>query len=318
MTGKTKNLQFETPIIDLENRIENLRQKGFSAESREIKKLESTLGDLEEKVYGNLTPWEEVQLARHPDRPTMSQYLDLMFDDFHQLHGDRFYGDDPAIVGGVATMGEKRLMVIGHEKGRNTKDRLRHNFGMANPEGFRKSLRLMKMAEKFSLPILSFVDTPGAYPGVGAEERGQPVAIASNLKEVFKIKTPIVVVIIGEGGSGGALALGIGDRVIMMKHSIYSVISPEGCAAILWKDKAKAPDAASSLRLTSDDCLEFNVVDLVIDEIHGAAHRDPEGNSLKLAECIEDQLESLSSISIDLLLERRMKKFASIGKFSTD
>ncbi len=310
------NLQFEAPLLSIEEKIEILKQKGFASQSKEIKKLNERLRELEEKIYENLSPWEEVQLARHPDRPTLMQYINLIFDDFSELHGDRLYGDDPAIVGGIASMGEKRLMVVGHEKGRNTKDRLKHNFGMASPEGFRKSLRLMKIAEKFALPVLSFVDTPGAYPGVGAEERGQPGAIAMNLKEVFSIRTPIVVVIIGEGGSGGALALGIGDKVMMMKHSIYSVISPEGCAAILWKDKKKAIEAASALRLTSKDCLELNVVDIVIDEIHGAAHRDPEGNSRELKKLITEQFNQLESIPIDILLKKRVKKFASIGEFN--
>jgi acetyl-CoA carboxylase carboxyl transferase subunit alpha len=315
---RPRTLQFEYPLLSLEEKIETLKQQGFSPQSREIRKLDETLCELEERIYKNLSSWEEVQLARHLDRPTMMQYVNLIFDDFYELHGDRVYRDDPAIIGGIASIGEIRLMIIGQEKGRNTNDRLKHNFGMANPEGFRKSLRLMKTAEKFSLPILSLVDTPGAYPGVGAEERGQPGAIASNLKEVFGIRTPIVVVILGEGGSGGALALGIGDRVMMMKHSIYSVISPEGCAAILWKDKSKAMEAASSLRLTSKDCLELKVVDVVIEEIHGAAHRDPEGNAMELKKRIIEQLNILSSISTDILLEERVKKFTSFGEFNVE
>jgi len=313
---RSGKLQFEEPLLSVEEKIESLKQKGFSSQSTEIRNLYERLHDLEEDIYKNLSSWEKVQLARHPDRPTTMQYINLIFDDFHELHGDRIYGDDPAIVGGIASMAERRLMVVGHEKGRNTKDRLKHNFGMANPEGFRKSLRLMKIAEKFALPILCFVDTPGAYPGIGAEERGQPGAIASNLKNIFGIRTPIVVIIIGEGGSGGALALGIGDRVMMMEHSIYSVISPEGCAAILWKDKRKAIDAASSLRLTSKDSMELNVVDVVVDEIHGAAHRDPEGNALELKSRVIEQLDIIGDIPIQILLKERADKFTSIGEFN--
>lgn len=308
-------LDFEKPISDLEQKIEELTRSGHREDSSEIERLHERLRDLEQQVYKNLSAWEQVQLARHPKRPTTHDYIKMMCDEFLELHGDRRFRDDPAVIGGLARIGEKRLMVIGHEKGRTTTEKLRRNFGMACPEGFRKALRLMKVAEKFKLPILSFIDTPGAYPGVGAEERGQPQAIAENLKEVFELKTPIVVVVVGEGGSGGALALAIGDRVFMMEHAIYSVISPEGCAAILWKSKEKAPEAASSLKLTASDCYELGVIDDVIEEISGASHRDPEGNAERIKELVLNSLESLQRIPTDRLLERREQKYFSMGFF---
>ena len=308
-------LDFERPISDLEQKIEELKRSGHRDDSNEIGRLRERLRDLESQVYRNLSAWEQVQLARHPRRPTTQDYIRIICDEFVELHGDRRFGDDPAVIGGLARIGERRLMIIGHEKGRTTAEKLKRNFGMANPEGFRKALRLMKMAEKFELPVLSFIDTPGAYPGVGAEERGQPQAIAENLKEVFGLRTPIVVVIIGEGGSGGALALAVGDRVFMMEHAIYAVISPEGCAAILWKSKEKAPEAASSLKLTAADCYELGVIDYIIEEVSGASHRDPEGNAEQIKELVLNTLESLQRIPIDQLLERREKKYFSMGFF---
>lgn len=313
---RLKSLDFEEPIFEIEEKISSLEQKGFGRDSKEIAKLRERLQELEDSIYEDLSSWEEVQLARHPERPTTVQYIKYIFDEFYELHGDRMFGDDPAVVGGIAEIDGKKVVVIGHEKGLNTKDRLKRNFGMASPEGFRKSLRIMRLAAKFGLPIVLFVDTPGAYPGVGAEERGQPGAIADNLKELFKLKTPVLVIIIGEGGSGGALALAIGDRVMMMRHSIYSVISPEGCAAILWGNKSKAPEAASSLKLTAEDCLELKVVDSVIEEVHGAAHRDPAGNSERLKKIITEELHTLSRVDIDKLMKRRIEKFNSLGVFS--
>jgi acetyl-CoA carboxylase carboxyl transferase subunit alpha len=248
-------------------------------------------------------------------RPTTVDYIRLMCDEFEELHGDRLFRDDPAIVGGIAVMGERKVMVIGHEKGRNTKERITRNFGMASPEGFRKALRLMKTAGKFGIPVLSIVDTPGAYPGVEAEERGQPRAIADNLQQVFDIDTPIVVVIIGEGGSGGALALAVGDTVMMLEHSIYSVISPEGCAAILWSSREKAPDAAEALRLTATDCLRLGVIDRIIEESRGASHRDPEGTALRVREEVLSELERLEGFDQGRLLERRREKFSEMGAF---
>jgi len=248
-------------------------------------------------------------------RPTSVDYIRLMAEEFEELHGDRIFRDDPAVIGGIATMGGRKVMIVAHEKGRNTKEKITRNFGMANPEGFRKALRLMKIAEKFGMPILSIVDTPGAYPGVEAEERGQPRAIADNLQQIFDIDTPIVVVIIGEGGSGGALALAVGDSVLMLEHSIYSVISPEGCAAILWKSREKAPDAAEALRLTAGDCLKLNVIDRIIKESRGAAHRDPEGTAQRLQDEFLAELGKIEDIQADLLLERRRQKFSEMGAF---
>jgi acetyl-CoA carboxylase carboxyl transferase subunit alpha len=257
-------------------------------------------------------------LARHPLRPTTKQYIELICDEFIELHGDRRFGDDAAIMGGLARIDKRRVVVVGHEKGAFTREKLRRNFGMANPEGFRKALRLMRLAEKFCIPVISFIDTPGAYPGVGAEERGQPQAIAENLKEVFEIGTPIVVVIIGEGGSGGALALAIGDRILMLEHAIYSVISPEGCAAILWKSKEKAPEAAGALKLTARDCYDLGVVDYILDEVSGASHRNPEANAQRIKDAVLHEIEVLERVDRAELLERRRKKFISIGFFHED
>jgi acetyl-CoA carboxylase carboxyl transferase subunit alpha len=314
----SRMLQFERPIVELESRVDELRSGSPQDHQGEIERLEHRIAELEERIYRNLSPWEQVQLARHQDRPTTQDYISRICDEFIELHGDRLFSDDAAVIGGLAWIDRTRVVIIGHEKGATTKERLKRNFGMARPEGFRKALRLMRMAEKFALPIVSFIDTPGAYPGVGAEERGQPEAIARNLKEVFNVRTPILVVVIGEGGSGGALAIAIGDRVLMMEHAVYSVISPEGCAAILWKSKDRAPDAASSLRLTAADCLELGVVDTVIEEIHGAAHRDPEGNAAQLKGIILTELAHLQASSIDLLMRRREDKYFSIGVFESD
>lgn len=309
-------LQFEKPILELEQKIGELRRSGFEEGSSEVRNLSRRLKELVGDIYGNLSPWEKVQLARHAKRPTVQDYVRMMFEEFVELHGDRCFGDDRAVLGGLARMGGRRIVVVGHEKGRNTRERLERNFGMAHPEGFRKALRLFRIAGKFALPVVTLVDTPGAYPGIGAEERGQPRAIAENLKEVFSIRTPFVVVIIGEGGSGGALALAVGDRVLMMEHAVYSVISPEGCAAILWKSKEKATEAAESLRLTSADCMELGAVDRVVGEVSGASHRDPRGNAYRLKEVILEELESLESVDIDKLLEAREKKFFMMGVYA--
>jgi len=306
-------LSFEEPLVKLENKVLELEKKGMHEESERLRKR---IQSLEENIYKKASPWEKVQLARHPLRPTTGDYLRFITDKFEELHGDKLYGDDPAVIGGIAKIEGKSFMIVGHEKGKSTKQKLERNFGMANPEGFRKALRLMKMAEKFSMTIVSFVDTPGAYPGIGAEERGQPRAIAENLKAFFEIKTPIVVFIIGEGGSGGALALAVGDRVYMMEHAIYSVISPEGCAAILWKSKEKAPQAAESLKLTASDCLKLGVVDGIIEEVSGAAHRNPEGNAERIKSIILEEEEKLRKFSPDELLAMREKKYAGMGVFT--
>lgn len=309
----TKFLEFEKPIYDIESKIDMLKRSGGGSD--EIGRLQKRLEQLERDIYGNLTPWEQVQLARHPLRPTMKRYVDHICDEFIELHGDRRFGDDTAVVGGLARVGDRRLVIIGHEKGGSTREKLSCNFGMASPEGFRKALRILRMAEKFGLPVLSFIDTPGAYPGVGAEERGQPQAIAENLEEFFRIRVPIVVVIIGEGGSGGALALAIGDRVLMLEHAIYSVISPEGCAAILWKSREKAPDAAAALKLTARDCYELGVVDYIIDEISGASHRNPEANARSIRDTVLHEFDVLEQVEPEELIERREKKFSSMGTF---
>ncbi len=310
---KSADLQFEEPILELEDRITSLLNSGMDSTSGEIRRLRERLEELEESVYQKISPWEKVQLARHNKRPGTRDMANMICDEFLELHGDRYFGDDPAVITGIARIGKQRLMLMGHEKGSGTQSRIRRNFGMAKPEGFRKALRVMKLAQKFSLPVLSFIDTPGAYPGVGAEERGQSSAIANNLKEFFQLKTPVVVVILGEGGSGGALGLAIGDRIIMMEHAIYSVISPEGCAAILWKSREKAPEAAEALRLTSSDCLELEIVDRVLEESHGAIHRDPEGNAELIKQAVLSELESLRSRPVSDLLDEREKKFYSMG-----
>lgn len=306
-------LEFEKPIYDIESKIDTLKRSGGGSD--EMQRLMKRLEQLEQDIYGNLSPWEQVQLARHPMRPTMKRYVDLICDEFIELHGDRRFGDDTAVIGGLARMGGRRLVIVGHEKGGSTREKLNRNFGMASPEGFRKALRILRMAEKFRLPVLSFIDTPGAYPGVGAEERGQPQAIAENLEKLFNIRVPIVVVIIGEGGSGGALALAIGDRILMLEHAIYSVISPEGCAAILWKSREKAPDAAAALKLTARDCYDLGVVDYIIDEISGASHRNPEANAHSIRDTVLHEFDVLEQVETGELIERREKKFSSMGSF---
>ena len=309
-------LDFEKPLYDLETKIDALRRSGSGSE--EVQRLQKRLEQLEQDIYGNLSPWEQVQLARHPMRPTMKRYLDLICDEFIELHGDRRFGDDAAVIGGLGRIGDRRLVVIGHEKGGSTKEKLDRNFGMASPEGFRKALRILKMAEKFALPVLSFIDTPGAYPGVGAEERGQPQAIAENLEELFTIRAPIVVVVIGEGGSGGALALAIGDRILMLEHAIYSVISPEGCAAILWKSREKAPEAAAALKLTAQDCYDLGVIDYIIAEESGASHRNPESTARSIRDRVLHEFDVLEQVDPDELIERRERKFSPMGSFQSE
>ncbi len=309
-------LDFEKPILELERKIEELKK--FTSEkkidlSSEIKKLEERLKTVKKDVFENLTPWQRVQIARHPKRPYTLDYINMTMADFIELHGDRYFGDDKAIVGGVAKIDAQKVMVIGHQKGRDTKENLRRNFGSAHPEGYRKALRLMKLAEKFDIPIIVFIDTPGAYPGVGAEERGQAQAIAHNLREMFEIAVPIIVLVIGEGGSGGALGVGIGDKICVLENAYYSVISPEGCAAILWKDRAKTPEAAEALKLTAKDLLELGVIDEVVAEPLGGAHRDPERMAAKVKETIKRLLKELAELSKKELLETRYKKFRKMG-----
>lgn len=307
-------LDFEKPIFEIEKKIEELK-KYFPDKKQEIDKLESKCKHLQEDVFKRLTPWQIIKLARHPQRPYTLDYIDIIFDEFIELHGDRGFRDDPAIVGGLARLNGQSVMVIGHQKGRTTKEKIRRNFAMPHPEGFRKALRLMRMAERFAFPIITFVDTPGAYPGIGAEERGQSEAIAENLQTMSLLKVPIISVIIGEGGSGGALALAVANRVFMLEYAVYSTISPEGCAAILWKDGSKAELAAEALKLTSKDLMELKIIDGIIKEPPGCAHKDYRAASQYLKETIESSLQSLMNLPENTLLEERYKKFRDIGEF---
>jgi len=312
------SLDFERPIVEMEEKLEALR-KLASAEKPEIAKeiefLDSQIERLRRKVYTDLTPWQKIQIARHPERPRALFYMELAFSGFLELHGDRLFKDDPSIIGGLAHLGPMKVMLIGHQKGRNTKENIARNFGMPHPEGYRKALRLMKLAEKFNLPVVCFIDTPGAYPGIGAEERGQAVAIAKNLMEMSLLKTPIVVINIGEGGSGGALALGVGDRLLMLENAYYSVITPEGCASILWRDQEKAPDAAKALKITADAIYKMGIVDEVIREPLGGAHRDPDMVAYRIRKTLMPLIKDLKSIPVDQLLEQRHKKLREVGSF---
>ena len=308
-------LEFEKPIREIEERIEKLAGAGASRTSgqEELRKLKARLAQAESELYSKLTPWQRTQLARHPQRSSTLDYVGTLCREFLELHGDRVFGDDRAIVGGFARFNGRSVMVIGHQKGKTLKDRMQRNFGMPNPEGYRKAIRLMKLAEKFRRPILTFIDTPGAYPGIGAEERGQAEAIAHNLLVMSRLAVPIVSVVIGEGGSGGALALGVADRVLMLEHAVYSVISPEGCAAILWDDPTKAPDAAAALKLTAKDLLELGVIDEVIPEPMGGAHRDPSAMAERLAKALSAHLGQLAELSGEEILARRDVKYRKMG-----
>jgi acetyl-CoA carboxylase carboxyl transferase subunit alpha len=314
-------LEFEQPIAELEAKIEELRLVGDDNEINiqdEITRLENKSRSLTESIFSNLKPWDISQLSRHPQRPYLLDYLDRVFDEFHELHGDRAFADDRAIVGGIGRIDGKPVMVIGQQKGRDTKDKLFRNFGMPRPEGYRKALRLMEMAERFHLPVLTFIDTPGAYPGVGAEERGQSEAIARNLKVMSGLRTPIICTVIGEGGSGGALAIGVGDRIMMLQYSTYSVISPEGCASILWKSAEKAPLAAEAMAITSDRLKELELIDEIIPEPLGGAHRDIETMSKNLRHSLLEGLENLQSMAIDKLLDIRYQRLMQYGQFTGD
>lgn len=314
-------LDFERPIVELEDKIAELKQlatiQDISVDD-EVKKLGEKARKLRKEIYSNLSAWQHVQLARHPLRPYTEDYIEEMTDEFVELHGDRAFADDPSIVGGLMMLEDKRVMLIGHQKGRNTKENIHRNFGMPHPEGYRKALRLMKLAEKFDLPVVTFIDTPGAYPGIGAEERGQAEAIATNLKVMAGLRVPIVSVVIGEGGSGGALALGVSDRIVMLEYSIYAVISPEGCAAILWNDASKNIDAAEALKLTSKHLLELGVIDRVVKEPDGGAHRDPKAMAAELKRVVYEELDYLQHIEAGTLVERRRKKFLNIGYYEED
>jgi acetyl-CoA carboxylase carboxyl transferase subunit alpha len=310
-------LDFERPLLELENRISELRASGDSKATRdEVGKLQERLLRQQRKVYGGLTPWQRAQIARHPKRPHTLDFFRLLFEDFVELHGDRVFGDDKAIVGGLARFDGEPVVVMGHQKGRDTRENIARNFGMPHPEGYRKALRLMELAAKFGKPILTFIDTPGAYPGLGAEERGQGEAIARNLREMAGLGTPIVCVVTGEGGSGGALAIGVGNRVLMLEHAIYSVISPEGCAAILWGEASKAPEAAELMRVTAPDLLRLGVIDGIVPEPVGGAHRNWEETAENLRGALRGSLHELRSRSAESLVADRYEKFRKIGVFA--
>ncbi len=312
-------LEFERPIAELEEKINELRHVAGSEDGidigEEIAKLEEKSQKLTESIFSSLTAWQVAQLARHPQRAYTLDYAQSIFTDFQELRGDRAFADDPAIVGGPARLDGRPVMIIGHQKGRDTKEKIRRNFGMPRPEGYRKALRLMKMAERFNLPIFTFIDTPGAYPGVGAEERGQSEAIARNLFEMSGLKTPIICTVIGEGGSGGALAIGVGDRVLMLEHSIYSVISPEGCASILWKSAEKAADAAEALGITSRRLKELKLIDEIIQEPLGGVHRNVDATAADIKLALLANLDALDALDTDTLLAQRRQRLMNIGTF---
>ncbi len=311
-------LEFEQPIAELEAKIDELRFVGDDSElniSEEIERLKGKSESLTRSIFSNLNPWQVAQLARHPQRPYTLDYLEHLCPDFQELHGDRMYGDDAAIVGGIGRISGMPVMVIGHQKGRDTKSRVSRNYGMPRPEGYRKALRLMQMAERFGLPIITLIDTPGAYPGVGAEERGQSEAIARNLFAMARLRTPVISVVIGEGGSGGALAIGVCDHLIMLQYSIYSVISPEGCASILWKNAEKAEAAATAMGITADRLLTLGLVDEVVDEPLGGAHRAPALMAESLHNAILARLKAFEQSDTDALIGRRLQRLQSFGSF---
>ena len=309
-------LEFEKPVLELENRIAELRASEDSVAARdEIAKLEERLARQQQRVYSGLTAWQRTQIARHPKRPHTLDLVNLLLENWVELHGDRVFGDDKAIVGGLATFDGEPVVVIGHQKGRDTRENIARNFGMPHPEGYRKALRLMQLAAKFGKPLITVIDTPGAYPGLAAEERGQAEAIARNLREMAGLPTPVICVVTGEGGSGGALALGVGNRVLMLEYAIYSVISPEGCAAILWGEAAKASEAAELMRVTAPDLLKLGVIDAIVPEPVGGAHRNWDATAASLREALREQLWQLRSKSEAELIEERQEKFRRIGVF---
>lgn len=309
-------LDFEKPIIDLENKIEEMRKHETALDiSKEIKTLEEKVFQLKQTIYSNLTRWQRVQLARHPERPYTLDYIYMISEGFIELHGDRTFKDDHAIVGGLAKIDDQKVMIIGHQKGRDTKSNVFRNFGMPNPEGYRKALRLMKLAEKFKIPVITMLDTPGAYPGLEAEERGQAEAIARNLLEMSRLKVPIIVIIIGEGASGGALGIGVGDRILMLQNTWYSVISPESCSSILWRSWEYKEQAAEALKLTAEDLLEQGIIDRIIPEPLGGAHKDHHQMALTLKAVIKEELAPLQKIKAEKLVANRLEKFGKMGVF---
>ena len=317
-SGRPEPLDFEKPMAELEGELHEMREKARSQKidlSAEIEVLEARLAELRESVYENLSPWQRVQIARHVSRPFMLDYLSNAFDDFCELHGDRLVGDDRAMPGGFALLGGRRCVVIGHQKGRNTKENLERNFGSAHPEGYRKALRLMKLAEKLQIPVISLIDTPGAFPGIGAEERNIAEAIARNLREMMDLRTPIVAAVVGEGGSGGALGIGVADRILMLENAYYSVISPEGCAAILWKHRKHAPEAAEAMKLTAKDLSGMSLVDEVVAEPVGGAHNDARSAASNLKDALIRHVDELASLSLEEMLDARYQKFRQAGEW---
>ncbi len=310
-------IPLEEPITELKDKIEALKEAVDPSKKAEYKQALKEFEKKWKEIASKLTPWEITQLARHPLRPYTLDYVKLLFEDFVELHGDRRFADDKAMISGLAFYKKESVVIIGHQKGRTTREKIERNFGMANPEGYRKALRIMKLGEKFGLPIISFVDTPGAYPGIGAEERGQAEAIAYNLREMARLKVPIIVFVIGEGGSGGALGIGVGDRIYMLEFSIYSVISPEGCAAILWKNQSAVEEAAKNLKLTAKDLLKLGVIDEIIPEPPGAAHSDPEEMALTISKYLDKALQELRKLSPEELVKRRIEKFRKMGIFES-
>lgn len=311
-------LDFERPVVELEKKIEELKVLASSNNlevREEIARLEKKAETMRKEIYSKLSPWQRVQLARHPDRPYTLDFIGYAMDDFIELHGDRCYGDDPAVVGGIGSLNGRSIVLIGHQKGRQTREKIVRNFGMPHPEGYRKALRLMQFGAKFGKPILTLIDTPGAYPGVGAEERGQAEAIARNLKEMASLPVPIICVVTGEGGSGGALAIGVGNRVLMMANAIYSVITPEGCASILWRDSSKAPEAAEALKLTASDLNKLKVIDGIIPEPSGGAHRDPKKACGLVRGAVLQSLSELEGLSPEQLVNERANKYYKMGSF---
>jgi acetyl-CoA carboxylase carboxyl transferase subunit alpha len=307
-------LDFEQPIIELEDKIADMRKMSDQLDiSNEINKLEQKVKELRKNIFDNLTPWQIVQLARHPERPYTLDYIYLMTDNFVELHGDRYYGDDKSLVGGFANIGEHSVMILGQQKGRDTKSNLYRNFGMSNPEGYRKAMRLMKLAEKFNKPVITLIDTPGAYPGIEAEERGQAEAIARNLMEMAALKVPIIAVVIGEGASGGALGIAVGDRVLMLQYCWYSVISPESCSSILWRSWDFKEQAAEALKLTAGDLIKVGIIDRIVEEPEGGAHRDHEKAAEILKNTLIEELNEVKKIKSDKLLDNRIKKFGAMG-----
>jgi acetyl-CoA carboxylase carboxyl transferase subunit alpha len=309
-------LDFERPLLDLETRLAELRARDDPRrDGPEVARLEARLARLQERIYGNLTAWQRAQVGRHPRRPHARDFFRLLFDDFLELHGDRIHGDDSAIVGGLARFEGRSLVAIGHQKGRDTREKIARNFGMPHPEGYRKALRLMQLAEKFGKPIVSLIDTPGAYPGIGAEERGQAEAIARNLREMAALRTPVVAVVTGEGGSGGALAIGMGNTVLMLEHAVYAVISPEGCAAILWGDAAKAPEAAEAMQISASAALRLGVIDGIVPEPPGGAHHDWEKAAGHLRTALREALAGLEGLGPEALQAGRYQRFRRLGAF---